>query len=307
MGCIYKATNTYNHKAYIGQTRHDAYKTRIKDHFAGRGSRLVKQAVDKYGKDAFIVEILYDGILPEFLDTLEIEAIAKYNTLAPNGYNLTTGGGGGMRSEETRRKISASKKGEKHPMYGKSFSEKHRRKLSEAQKGEKNHRYGKTHSEESKRKMSEALKGRTLLEETRRKISEAHKGRTHTDAHRRKNAAANKGRTSPMLGKKASDETRRKMSEAQKGEKNHNFGKKASDETRRKMSEAHKGKPLSEEHRRKISAARETPDRIAARKKFFSLPIDMSLMEKRKILRQAFPKILSDKIRRWCQKFDSET
>ena len=34
-----------------------------------------------------------------FLDTLEKEVIAKFNTLAPHGYNLTeTGGGGGKTS-----------------------------------------------------------------------------------------------------------------------------------------------------------------------------------------------------------------
>lgn len=110
MGSIYKITNTVNGKAYIGQTRHDAEKTRIRHHLNGnsRGSELVKRAVEKYGKDAFTYEILHDGIIPEFLDTLEMEAIEKFNTLVPHGYNLTTGGSNGTRSEETKRKMSES-------------------------------------------------------------------------------------------------------------------------------------------------------------------------------------------------------
>ena len=68
MGSIYKITNTVNGKAYIGQTIHDAEKTRIRDHLngTGNGSRLVRRAINKYGKDAFTYEILYDGIIPEF-------------------------------------------------------------------------------------------------------------------------------------------------------------------------------------------------------------------------------------------------
>jgi group I intron endonuclease len=56
-------------------------------------------------------------------------------------------------SEETKRKISESHKGEKHPLYGKHPSDETIQKMSEAHKG---HR----HTEESKRKMSEAWKRR---------------------------------------------------------------------------------------------------------------------------------------------------
>ena len=131
MGSIYKIINTMNGKAYIGQTIHDAVKGRVNDHLnqTQNGNRLIKQAIAKYGEDVFVFEILHDGIIPEFLDTLEIETIAKYNTVAPNGYNLTTGGEGGSRSQEARReisqamncpevrrKMSESKKGENNPM-----------------------------------------------------------------------------------------------------------------------------------------------------------------------------------------------
>ena len=76
------------------------------------------------------------------------------------------------RSEETRRKISESKKGRpawnkgKHGIYSKET----RRKISEAIKD-------KYRSVEYCRKMSEAKKGKKLSEETKKKIAEAHKGK----------------------------------------------------------------------------------------------------------------------------------
>jgi hypothetical protein len=102
-------------------------------------------------------------------------------------------GSGKHRSEETRRKISESLKGEKNPFFGRHHSEEIRRKISEAgkgrhpseesrrkmsesQKGENNHNFGKPPSKETRRKLSDALKGRSFTEETLRKMSEANKG-----------------------------------------------------------------------------------------------------------------------------------
>ena len=202
MGSIYKITNTVNGKAYIGQTIHDAVKGRIDKHLNGKpnGSRLVRRAVKKYGKDAFAYEILHDGIIPEFLDTLEIEAINQFNTIAPHGYNLETGGSNGSPSEVTRRKISESLSGRKT-------------------------------SEETRRKLAEAQKGKTLSPETRRKLIEANKGRKHTPETRLKMSENQKGKNNVFYGKKHSSETRRKWSKARKG-------KPLSEKTKRKMSKA---------------------------------------------------------------------
>ena len=71
-----------------------------------------------------------------FLTSLE------HNRLHKSGNHL---------SAETRKKMSESKNGENHPMFGKHHSEETRKKMSEATKG-------KPHSEETKRKMSEARK-----------------------------------------------------------------------------------------------------------------------------------------------------
>lgn len=260
MGSIYKITNTVNGKAYIGQTIHDAVKGRIADHLNGnsKGSRLVKRAIEKYGKDAFTYDILYDGIIPKFLDALEIAAIEKFNTIAPHGYNLTTGGEGGSHCKETRQKLSEIN-------------------------------IGKKHSEETRRKLSEINTGKKLLAETCRKMSEARKGKTRSPETICKMSESKRGEKNPNYGKSPSIETRRKLSESRKGERNPNYGKSPSVETRRKLSEA-----------------QETPDRIAARKFYFSLPSDMNLKEKKKRLRQRFSNRHHTTIYRWCKKFHSE-
>lgn len=206
MGCIYMITNIENGKKYIGQTIN--LKKRIWEHFNGKsGSPLLKKAITKYGKDAFIYETLHEGITPKLLDSYEIEAIKTYNTQIPHGYNFTGGGRGSLNMEikvETRRKISEAGKGRKRTLET-------RRKISDGMKGEKNPRYGKPST----------MRGRTLSEESRKKISD--------------------NKTGKKLGPQSA-EHRKKIGDANRGEKNHNYGKTASEETRRKMRIAHKGR-----------------------------------------------------------------
>ncbi|MXZ79838.1 MAG: hypothetical protein F4Z15_00355, partial [Gammaproteobacteria bacterium] len=230
MGYVYKITNTINGKAYIGISIHEPEKGRIKDHLSGKGNRIIARAVKKYGKEAFTYEILEANVFDEFLPELEVAYIAKFNTVAPHGYNLTYGGDHAIPSAASCSKMSEARKGRR-------FSKEHRRKISEAHKGKKR----KPFSVEHRHKLSEANKGKTRSVETRRKMSEAQKGRKISVEHRRKMSEALKGRVPTFLGKSHSTETRRKMSEALKGENHPNFGRTHSTETRRKMSEALKG------------------------------------------------------------------
>ena len=216
-------TNKKNGKKYVGKCHGDV-KKRYNDHLSGHGSKLLKQAFDKYGIDNFFFEVLHDGILDIFLDDYEIEAIKKYNTNAkrPNGwgYNQTDGGGGTLGyklSAETKTKISEAKT-------------------------------GKPLSAEARKKMSESRKGKPLSAEHRRNISQAHKGKIISPEHRKKNSVAHKGRTH-------TPEAKAKISTAHRGKNNYFYGKNHSAEARKKMSESHKGKVLSAEHRRKLSEA----------------------------------------------------
>lgn len=66
-------------------------------------------------------------------------------------------------SEETRKKISDSLKGENNPMYGKTLSAEHKKKMSESLKGRTGYWTGKKFSAEAKMKMSAARKGKSTL------------------------------------------------------------------------------------------------------------------------------------------------
>lgn len=139
-------------------------------------------------------------------------------------------------SEEHRRKISESKKGEKNPMFNKHHTEEAKKKIAKNHydnSGDKNPNYGKSPSEETRRKMSESRKGKRLSIETRKKISLVHKNRSPET--RKKLSDANKG-------KKIPEETKKKMSAAKKGKPPWNKGKTGiySSETCNKFSEINK-------------------------------------------------------------------
>lgn len=157
MGYVYKITNTVNQKAYIGISIHEPEKRRIRDHLSGYGNRIIAEAVKKYGRDAFTYEVLEKNVFPELLPDLEVAYIEKFNTVAPNGYNLTHGGEVAKRpSAETLHKMSEIHKGEKHYNFGKTLSADHRLKISKANSGEKHYNFGKTLPKKTRQKISEA-------------------------------------------------------------------------------------------------------------------------------------------------------
>lgn len=88
---IYKITNKINQKAYIGQTIH---KTFNKRYSGGRwwditDNPLLINAHNKYGSEAFLIEILESNVESlDKLNQLEEFYADKYNTYHPNGYNL---------------------------------------------------------------------------------------------------------------------------------------------------------------------------------------------------------------------------
>ncbi len=105
---------------------------------------------------------------------------------------------GKKHSEETRRRMSESRKGPKHSFYGKHHSEEARRKIRLA-------RAKQVHTDESNRKRSETQKGRTFSKESLQKMSD----------HAKKRFANKKNH--PSYGKTPSKDTRKKMSIALKG------------------------------------------------------------------------------------------
>jgi group I intron endonuclease len=208
MNFIYITTNLLNGKKYIGAHSTD----NINDGYIGSG-RYFLRSVKKYGKENFKREIIQECD-PSLNLTLEQKYIKYYNTLSPNGYNLSPTGGLGLKgkqSEETKRKISKSN--------------------SIALAGVKR-------SKESIRKQIESRKGFKQTEETKKKIGDSHKknkalvGFKHTEETKKRMSNSKKKSIPWNKGIKTGErdlETRKKISKS-------SIGKKMSEEARLKMS-----------------------------------------------------------------------
>jgi group I intron endonuclease len=113
---VYIAKNIVNGKKYIGYTT-KSLEERIKGHLHKSRNKndkhyfyLFKIALRKYGIDSFEWDILSKCTSVEECCEKEKFYIKTFDTLTPNGYNLTEGGNGGIQSQETKFKISESVK-----------------------------------------------------------------------------------------------------------------------------------------------------------------------------------------------------
>ena len=117
-GIIYKISCSENNKSYIGQTiktmeerwndhkrdfkRFLKYKYDTKDNKKRNFCTYLYNAINKYGIENFHIETICCAKNKEQLNSLENENIIKFNTLSPNGFNLTSGGEGGWKfSQDT--------------------------------------------------------------------------------------------------------------------------------------------------------------------------------------------------------------
>lgn len=148
---IYRILNLITGKSYIGKTS-IGYLNRFKKHLNNASkniNRYLYDSMNKYGSEFFIIGILEDCISVEELNLKESYYIKKYNSLYPNGYNMTIGGDGG----NTLLKWSEEKKKELYKKQAES-------------------RFGKTRTEEQRKNMSLAQKGKVISQKTKNLISE---------------------------------------------------------------------------------------------------------------------------------------
>lgn len=102
---VYKITNNINNKIYIGIT--NDYKRRWREHKGKHNKNsVISKAIHKYGEQNFSFEVLYSGLSIEDANQKEIELIQQYNSLIPNGYNISSGGGVQKGSENGRAKLT---------------------------------------------------------------------------------------------------------------------------------------------------------------------------------------------------------
>lgn len=205
-------------KKYIGQTNN--YKKRCERHknSSKTSHRIFANAIKKHGWDNFNHEILWGGLTLEQANELEPFIIQEFNTLVPNGYNLTPGGLNHVCHQLTREKISTANKGKPGPNKGKKM-----RPRTEEEK-ERARKY--RHTKEAKEKISAALKCRIrtpVSAETKEKISVSKKGCPPTLTSFKKGhqlspetIAKLKGRISPFKGKKHSPEAIAKRTASRK-------------------------------------------------------------------------------------------
>ena len=111
LGDIYCITSPSG-KKYIGQATKklksgknwgyiNRWKEHIRDSKTKNYCRLLNNSIRKYGYENFTVELLHECEISE-LDKYEKQYIKEFNTLNPNGYNLTTGGKSCQQTEETQ-------------------------------------------------------------------------------------------------------------------------------------------------------------------------------------------------------------
>lgn len=133
MKVIYKITNLINSKVYIGQTL-DFSQRKSQHLFEGREKSLTDRplyrSMRKHGIDNFEFEIIEECLTDQIADEREIYWIDYFDSTNPvKGYNLSKGGQG--HSDESRRKLSAALKDNKHCI-GRVLLEETKKKLSEA-------------------------------------------------------------------------------------------------------------------------------------------------------------------------------
>jgi len=169
---VYKTTNTANGKVYIG-----VHETENPDDSYMGSGMILRRALRKYGKQAFVKEVLHEFDSREEMFSKERELVTPAFCNREDNYNLIPGGEGGWyvvnqglmdRSPEWRQRKAAAASArhltllDEDPEYARRFRERCRKQSRQA------HREGKvppppgfagrTHTEETKAKIGVAAR-----------------------------------------------------------------------------------------------------------------------------------------------------
>lgn len=208
MYICYRVLNINTGKAYIGITKHSLlHRWRVHCDRARLKSRtLLHRSIAKHGKEAFILQVLHEGISKDDIGSVEQQMINEYNThfATGYGYNMTLGGEGThgrIVTEEMRRKMSESKIGRKR-------SEWEIQRIREGRRQHTQPNHTTPHSEETKQRLREVNLGKQLSDETKAKMSASRKGKPISPEAKAK-----------RIGRRMSEETKQKISQARRNKK----------------------------------------------------------------------------------------
>ena len=280
---VYKIVNVVNGKFYIGSLVdiENRWKSHIHElNLNQHNNSHLQNAWNKYGAENFRLEVVE---ITDINTVRERETFYLKNTNCTNadiGYNILDNANIGLgvkSSDEVRKKLSNSCRGEKNGHYGKCHSNETKERISKIkrEKGAEirqarlqqwiseqpicevckkimtvKYGSGRFCSTECKNAyMSIIQKSKPHAAEHNKKVSEALKGKKFSTEHKAKISELAKNRMStpennPMYGKHHSDETKAHWSEVRKG-KHYGTGftgKHHSDETKQKISQSLKRK-----------------------------------------------------------------
>ena len=301
---IYKISFPLNmsHKVYIGKTINPKNRFWSHKNNSKNNSKLaIHRAIRKYGINNAIFEVIASCLHDKCANESEISMIKQYDSFGVNGYNMTIGGDG----------VGS---GKSHPNFGKLLSEETKKKMSIAKLGEKCWIYGKHHSGDTKNKISISNLGKKHSEESKNKISIALSGENNpffgkhlSKEHKKKMSIALSGENNPMYGKKHTVDTKKKISIS-------NLGKLRSEETKRKISISSLGKHHSEETKNKMSIAQSGKNNPMYGRKGKNNPkfgkrlseetknkIKKSLSKKWKLYHSNGKISITNKLKSWCK------
>lgn len=163
---VYRIVHRESGVGYVGQSFD--VERRFRHHRAAAlrgGDYVLGRALRKYGVDAFDYEVIEPCDSEEEALVAERYWIEWYGTVAPNGYNLTTGGESGkVHTAESCARMTASRMGRGK---GVPLKPEHREKIRQAT-------LGRTTTPETRKKMREARSRRAPpSDETRARLSAA--------------------------------------------------------------------------------------------------------------------------------------
>ncbi len=244
MRVLYKITNLLNGKCYIGQTKN--FKMRMRDHIRTRKS-LISQAINKYGKENFSF-VQLESFDESEIDAAEKAFILKFNSLAPNGYNLDLGGKSVKESNDiTKEKLRLANLGKKHT----EITKQKMRESMTPQRKQKIIENFQSHpvSQEARAEQGKKMKIKWADPEYKANIldkiritNQSKPKRQITEEQRQKMSAAHKGQKAWNKGVPLTQEAKRKLSDALRGRKTWNKGISPTEQTRIRQSQAHKSK-----------------------------------------------------------------